>query len=128
MRVTSSFSGIAAMKAKIYSTRNYIHSRARTALRRETENVYRKSQSVVPEETGELKESGKIIPDYDNLEATIQYGPLPHAIPVHEYPDHAPPSWAGGVQFRKGGPKYLERPLRDATAGMDVRIGTRIKL
>jgi hypothetical protein len=39
----------------------------------------------------------------------------PHALAVHEYPSRFnPPTWEGTeVHFTKGGPKFLERALKD---------------
>jgi uncharacterized protein YodC (DUF2158 family) len=53
---------------------------------------------------------------------------VPHALAVHEYPSqHNPPSWEGtDVHFKKGGPKFLERAMKDISSGMVQRIGNRV--
>jgi hypothetical protein len=52
----------------------------------------------------------------------------PHALAVHEHPSkHSPPSWQNTtVHFRKGGPKFLERALKDEAGNALDRIGRKV--
>jgi hypothetical protein len=51
-----------------------------------------------------------------------------YALTVHETPSqYDPPSWKGKtVSFKRGGRKYLERPLMEATQGMSDRIAKKV--
>jgi hypothetical protein len=76
-------------------------------------------------------------------EATIGVGgpSMPYALAVHEHPSaHDPPSWqgatgsgrsgafSGSVQFRQGGPKFLEKAAMAAMPGMPVRMAKAMKV
>ena len=107
---------------------------AAAALFQEAEKVMTESkESFVPVDLGVLRVSGKVAqPDITPLGASVTMGyggeAAAYALAIHEHPSPAsPPSWAGGVNFKRGGPKYLERPLRNAIPGMAVRLGVKIK-
>ena len=107
---------------------------AAAALFQEAEKIMTESkESFVPVDQGPLRASGQVAkPDVTPLGASVTMGyggdAEAYALAIHEHPSPAsPPSWAGGVNFKRGGPKYLERPLRNAIPGMAVRLGVKIK-
>lgn len=48
----------------------------------------------------------------------------PHAVAVHENPSkHDPPTWKGkNINFRVGGPKFLERAMREGVSGVKTAM------
>lgn len=110
-----------------------IPKQARQAVRTEAELIMSDAKlNYVPRRSGALRSSGRVTQIGSNqFQATAEMSfSGPHSIAVHENPSkHDPPSWRGkgGVNFRIGGPKYLERPLRAAIPGMTTRLGKFIK-
>jgi len=115
------------------------------ALLLEAESIMTASKnSFVPHDQGILKASGevqkppKVLPF--GASVVMGYGgqagagnkednPNRYALAIHEHPSqHSPPSWAGGVTFKSGGPKYLEKPLRNAIPGMAARLAAGIRV
>jgi len=103
--------------------------------------------NYVPRDESVLAGTGTVeLPRFDGLDITVELffgGPAaPYAGAIHEFPSElSPRSWRGkavgeilSVRRRKPwslgkgqrGPKYLERPLRAAMAGMTGRIEARI--
>lgn len=74
-------------------------------------------RDYVPVDLGTLKSSGRVerpVIDRGSVSVALVYGGAasPYALAVHEHPSgFSPLSWAGGVTFSVGGPKYLEKPL-----------------
>lgn len=131
--------GAVPMIGRIAKAQTRLAQGSARALAAEATAVFKASQLLVPELTGELKSSGNVsqvatgsslVNGAPSLSVTITYGPLPHTLAVHEHPSkHSPPSWAGGVTFRNGrGPKFLERPLFDRAQNMDSTIAKAIQL
>ena len=107
---------------------------AGAALFQEGEKIMATSkESFVPVDQGPLRASGRVAPPEIlpfGASVTMGYGGAAetYAVAVHEHPSAAsPPSWAGGVKFKRGGPKYLERPLRAAVPGMAARLAVKIR-
>lgn len=114
------------------------------ALLIEAEKIMTSSkESFVPHDLGALKASGQVQkpPTVLPFGASVKMGyggvagagsdkdnPARYALAIHEHPSPAsPPSWRSGVTFKSGGPKYLERPLRNAIPGMAVRLAATIR-
>lgn len=120
------------------------------ALRWEAEQIMTKSKrAYVPVDLGVLKSSGhveKAERKGKDVSVAMNYGgaAAPYALAIHEHPSpHSPPSWKGkgaedlrsvrtGEQWSTAqeggrGPKYLERPMNQATAGMAKRIARAVK-
>ena len=133
-------------EAKVIRNLNKLAARAPlgagAALFQEAEKVMEASKkSFVPLDKGPLRTSGLVAkPEIMPLGAsvTLGYGGVAggnskedlagYAIAIHEHPSgFSPPSWAGGVNFKRGGPKYLERPLRAAIPGMAARLAVKIR-
>ena len=107
---------------------------AGSAIFREGEEIMANSKDkFVPVDLGALKDSG-----FTNLPVirsngatvTIGYGgaAAAYALAIHEHPSgHSPPSWKGSVNFRVGGPKYLELPFNEAIPGMPKRLASNIQ-
>lgn len=141
--------GIKGMQQRIDRIVRQVPNEAEQALRIEAEVIMTKSkQGYVPVDLGPLRASGHVSdPERrgKDVEVTLSFGgaAAPYALAVHEHPgDYDPPSWEGkGTSFVKGdgnsevvhfgpgerGPKYLERPLRAAVAGMAERIASKIE-
>lgn len=109
------------------------------ALREEAEQVMTASKrDHVPVDLGTLRSSGHVTPAVrrgKDVEVELVYGgaAAPYALAVHEHPsEHSPPSWqgklVGGIDWSPEGrgPKYLEKPLNEAKAGMADRIARRL--
>lgn len=97
------------------------------ALHREAQAIMRKSQKIVPVDTGELKRSAfvrqprRVYKQDLPYEIVMGYGNVDvrYAMAVHERLDvyHKPPTQA----------KYLERPMKEAAVGMSERIAAAIR-
>lgn len=133
------FSGIKSMANRLAVAQARLSVNTSRALAREADAVFKESQLLVPEDTGELKDSGNVsavaltstMTGQPAFSVTITYGPLPHVLAVHEHPSsHSPPSWSGkAVNFRNGrGPKFLERPLFDRAQSMDSTVAKAVRL
>lgn len=115
-----------------------LYKSVRNGLVEEAEEIMSRSQNeFVPELTGNLKDSGQVtvVEDgtIDGLQIVLSYGDektADYAVTVHETPSgFDPPTWEGKeVQFTKGGPKYLEKPLFEAENGLIDRIAGKIRL
>ena len=91
----------------------------------------RAKNEYVPRDTDVLHDSGRVDMLGSNqyqAQARISFDG-PYAIPIHELPNYNPPTWDGtNVTFRVGGPKYIEKPLREEAPKMARRIGKKLKL
>jgi hypothetical protein len=122
-----------------------------SVLQSEARVIFQMSQRLVPEDTGDLRTSGRVVPN-SPTSVSIVYGEngpsQAYALAVHEHlSSHSPYSWKvaeankaarnrkraakkrrGAVKFWKPGTgvKYLERPFKARTAGMEKRIGVAI--
>lgn len=99
--------------------------RVEGALRMEAEEIMTRSKrDFVPVDLGALRTSGHVKPPERSgrdVSVTLAYGgpAAPYALIQHE---------ALHFSHRVGGPKYLERPLRDAIPGMNQRLAKRLGL
>lgn len=69
--------------------------------------------------------SGQFTSGTDVEVRVVAGGPeFPYAVAVHEHPSlHDPPSWRGkSVHFTTGGPKFLERPFKEAVEGLRTNL------
>jgi len=104
-------------------------------LKEEAEEIMRRSKTeFVPIDQSTLMLSGFVqnaVRSGDDISIVMGFGgdAKKYTLAIHETPSqHDPPSWKGKrVQFKRGGPKYLERPLMEATQGMADRIAKRVK-
>ena len=105
------------------------------ALREEAEDVMRRSiTEFIPIDESTLKDSGfvnDVVRRGNDLSVTMGFGQdaSAHALATHETPSqYDPRSWKGKtVKFKRGGRKYLERPLMEATQGMGGRIANKVR-
>lgn len=93
----------------------------RQALRTEAEQIMRRSKQVTPVDTGTLRSSGHVqspVSRRGRVSVTMGYGGAAqrYALYVHE----APVWWSWSA--RGTGPKYLERPVKEARRGMGRRL------
>lgn len=106
------------------------------ALFQEAQGIMAESkESFVPVDLGTLRVSGKVQkPNIMPVGATVTMGyggsAAPYALAIHEHPsDASPPTWGSDdVNFKRGGPKYLEKPLRNAIPGMLARLRVKIEV
>lgn len=85
-----------------------VHEAAREGVAEAIQMVFEETQTAVPEATGQLRQSGKIVTSEDGLHAEISYGeglPDGRALAVHERLD---------LHHPRGGAKYLSNPLSAA--------------
>lgn len=141
---TSSFelSGLDSMQRAIDHLAHEFQSRVNAAIQSEADAIMARSKAeFVPVDTGALRDSGRVGDivhtgtDGDTTSISLSYGDeqtAPYATAIHEHPSRSdPPSWKGvQVTFSPEGrgPKYLERPLRDAASTMDRRLADKLKL
>lgn len=144
------------MERKIRAVLARFPDKVEAALKIEAEMIMTRSKrDFVPVDLGTLRSSGFVnSPERkgQTVVVTLGYGGAAsaYALSVHERPsEHDPPSWkanplhffeeahtrvhggvGGSVTFSPTGrgPKYLERPLKEAVAGMRQRVAERIKL
>lgn len=134
--------GASAMARKIRNIAQAQPDKVLKALYLEAELIITDSKrNYVPIDLGTLRNSGYVaLPERSGNTVSIKFGfggaASAYAIAVHETPSkYDPPSWKGNAvsfgQRRSGGergPKYLERPLRNALPAIPQRIADRIKL
>lgn len=127
--------------------------KVKAALRIEAELIMTTSKrDFVPVDLGTLRSSGHVdnpVRTGKDISVKLSYGgaAADYALAVHEHPsEHDPPSWknnvievpnfsgssgttqASTVTFSPAGrgPKYLERPLMEASVNMTQRLATRL--
>jgi hypothetical protein len=138
MRPSFKVRGAATMARKIRGISKSHPDKVLKALYLEAELVITDAKrNYVPVDLGTLRNSGYVAPpEREGSKISVRFGfggaASAYAITVHETPSkYDPLSWKGkAIQFhRKGrGPKYLEKPLKEALKGMAQRIADRIKL
>lgn len=105
-----------------------------------------------PEDSGDLKRSGEVKRTGGNVQVGVERSILArdaggrftkgslavafgkglaqaYALAVHETPsEHDPPTWQGKtVEFKTGGPKFLERAFREQTGNLDAALAAHLK-
>lgn len=136
--------GIESLQSRIKGLEESIKDNARRAANEDADRIRDLSKEYCPEDDTVLVDSirvdqsdvgqGRNALGQFNSEAvavisiTAGGSDVPHALAVHEHPSkHDPPSWEGvEVHFRKGGPKFLERAMKDISSGMLQRLGNKI--
>lgn len=104
------------------------------ALREEAEEIMRQSKATfVPIDNSGLKNSGfvnDVVRNGKDISVVLGFGGTAeaYALAVHEHPsEHSPRSWGSKkVNFKRGGPKYLSKPMDAAIPGMDKRISKKV--
>jgi hypothetical protein len=94
---------------------------AADGIRAAAKTVFDASQQAVPEDTSDLKQSGKLTVDEANLRAEITYGsglPDARAVITHEKLE---------IRHDNGSAKYLENPLRELADEVGGLIATNIR-
>ena len=110
--------------------------RAATALRIEAELIMTDSkENYVPVDSDALRGSGhveKVVRWGRLLSVSMVYGntSVTYATAVHEHPsEFSPVSWGDKViNFTRGGPKYLEKPMNKALPFLADRMAARLQL
>lgn len=128
--------GVAALRREVEQARRDMSARMESAVKEEAGAIMQRSRDeFAPRDTGTLiADSGVDVQrEGDTVTATLWYGRGPasgYAVATHETPsEHDPATWQGvAVQFKQGGPKYLERPTMDAEDGFAQRVADRLKL
>lgn len=142
MSVSFVLRGTNAMIAKMRRITLAFPLRAQMALLTEGEHIMTDSKrNYVPWDLGALATSGVVLPPVrvgKMITVHLVYGSAAaaYALAVHEHPSStSPASWQGKAitwSQKKGGgrrgPKYLERPMKNAQRGMAARIARRIKV
>lgn len=139
--------GIESLKTKLIQLTNQMKQNAAQSALDEAKDIRDLAREYCPEDTGKLKDSIQIVESTGTgvgqgrnqqgqftsdavITVTVKAGgpDIPHALAVHEHPSqHDPPSWDGvNVHFTKGGPKFLERAMKDVSSGMVQRMGNRV--
>lgn len=104
------------------------------AVREEAEEVMRRAKTeFVPINESTLMLSGfvnDVVRKGNDVMVDMGFGgdADEYAMTVHETPSKFDPAtWKGvNVRFNRGGSKYLERPLMEATQGMNDRIAKKV--
>lgn len=125
---------ISAMVARVAAIHPKMTDSTKRGIRGEAEEVMTDAKAhYVPVRKGQLRNSGtveNVITTGNEFSIAFHFSG-PHAVAIHEvHSEHDPPSWknVSVIKFRRGGPKYLEQPLRIALPGMNERIASSIEL
>ena len=103
-------------------------------LKLEAELIMTKAKRLTPVDLGTLRSSGHVkkpVVTRKTAKVLLGFGGAAsaYALAVHEHPSrHSPSSWRGGVSFTSGGPKYLERPVKEARKGFGRRVARHLDL
>ena len=132
--ISFTLKGVQAMRNAIDAIAAGMIDDVLIALREEAEEIMRRSKTeFVPIDESTIMLSGFVNPVVrkgKDLSVVMGFGGAAeeHALTVHETPSKFdPPSWKGKrVKFKRGGSKYLERPLMEATQGMSGRIAKKV--
>lgn len=140
----SELSGAAELQAKLAQLAREIPDQVGDAMFDEMhESVELVSRQNCPEDEGDLVDSHRTVKQVDGrgISVRVEAGEddggaeLAHAVAVHEHlSEHSPPSWltaeAEGrpVNFRKGGPKFLERALDQAAPHILGGVAGRLRI
>ena len=122
--------GVEAMRRRLGQIGQGFDNAVEKALRAEAEAIMARSKAAfVPVNVGTLKGSGfvnDVVRKGKDVSVVLGFGgdAEAYALAVHEHPSGAsPPSWGDRpVNFKRGGPKYLSKPMDEAVPGMDNRI------
>lgn len=117
---------------------DFDRNRIPDAIKAEAQTIMDVSKSDhVPVDMGTLHDSGtvgKVIKVAKIFSVSMSYGGAAraYALAIHEHlSQHSPPSWRGvKVKFspQGRGPKYLERPIRNAAPGFPTAVARRLRM
>lgn len=116
--------GTKKMQRAMRNVGGQVSDQAKGALRLEGEQIMTRSKrEFVPVDLGALRSSGHVqepVRSGRDVSVTLAYGgpAAPYAVVQHE---------SLHFSHRVGGPKYLERPMRDAQKGMAQRLAAKIR-
>lgn len=137
MATSFKLTGASKVNAALKRAAKMMPKEVAAALRREAEIIMTDSKdNFVPVDQGVLRASGYVrTPSAraGNIQVAMGYGGAAkaYALAVHEHPSkHSPPSWKGKtVNFKPSGrgPKYLERPLKNAAGDLANRLAARLE-
>lgn len=126
------------MRRRLETIAKKVPDRIAEALNVEAEKISTDSaRNYVPVREGVLRASRYVRnPEIKGREISVEIGyggaASAYAIAIHEHPSrYDPPSWEGvtvGFSPRGRGPKYLERPLKEAVKGMAERLAAVIDI
>lgn len=133
------WSGGESMRDKLLKLQiDFDQTRIPAAMRIEAETIMTTSKrDHVPVDLGTLRGSGrvgKVIKLRKDFSITMSYGGAAsaYALAIHEHlSSHSPPSWKRArVKFNPAGrgPKYLERPIRDAASSFADNVAQRLRV
>jgi len=126
----STLTGLAEVQTRLRKAKSDTEGRLRVTLAEEANTVLDAARASVPVDKGELRDSGAVSPvtvEGSAFTVAVGFGSGPsaaYAAAVHETPSpFDPSSWrTTPPHFRVGGPKFLERPIKEASEGMAERI------
>lgn len=138
--------GFSQVSQRIRDISAQMKDNAKSSTLEMAEIVRDRAKEYCPEDTGALVDSIRVVEKDSGIEqgrndsgqftsgAVITFAVIagnestPHALAVHEHPSkHSPPSWDGvTVHFRKGGPKFLERAMKDEAGNAIDKIGRKV--
>jgi len=130
----SSVTGLVEAQARLRKAKTDTEDRLRAALTAEGQAILEAAKASVPVDKGELRDSGavsSVTAEGGAFSIAVGFGSgpsAPYAAAVHETPSaYDPPSWRRTPpHFRVGGPKFLERPIKEASEGMAERIAGKL--
>lgn len=140
--------GVADMQTRLKAIDRQTREELSDAAEAEANAIVARAKELVPVLHGDLRDSIQVVKgdlsqgrnalgqftEGSAIEVIVTAGndSIPYTLAIHEHPSpHDPPSWDGvNVQFHPEGtgPKFLERPFREAQAGMAGRVAEKIKL
>ncbi len=100
----------------------------------EAQLIMTEAKKLTPVDQNPLRSSGHVKrPKITRTKAEVTLGfggaASAYALAIHEHPSrHSPPSWKDGASFTSGGPKYLERPVKEAKKGFGRRVARHLDL
>lgn len=141
-RVTFRFEGSKTISRKIRQVVGRLPRDNAEATFEEAEAIAQDARdNYVPVDRGDLRDSikatrgaplGQVESARDAASTVEAGGPdAPYALTVHEHPSSAdPPTWKGKrIVFQPDGrgPKFIERPMREASRGMAERLARQVE-
>ncbi len=134
MSLTYTMEGLDKLTARLRKSGKLSAKRLAGPLKLEAELIMTKAKKLTPVDLGTLRGSGHVkkpVITRNTAKVVLGFGGAAsaYALAVHEHPSrHSPSSWRGGISFNVGGPKYLERPVKEARKGFGRRVARRLDL
>ena len=130
-----SWQGMDALQLRLFESHLNAMKALGGALYLEGQTIMTRSKKIVPVDDGPLRASAHVEgPEYSAHVATVTLGyggpAVKYALIQHENEEFHHPSLArqaAGETRGQGEAKYLERPVREAQAGLHQRLARRIK-